>query len=61
MTGITGSMVSFDNIQWDVNTGKAYDSNITVYHPAEKTPPVLKQGDSVEYPDGRLVLTAPIR
>jgi len=45
MTGITGSMVSFDNLQWDVNTDKAFDSNITVYHPTGENAPVLKQGD----------------
>ena len=46
MTRITGTMVSFDNIQWDVNTAMAYDCNITVYHPAGENAPVLKQGDS---------------
>ena len=45
VTDITGSMVSFDNIQWDVNTGTASDCNIVVYHPAGESPPVLKQGD----------------
>ena len=45
ITGITGTMVSFDNIQWDVNTGQASDCDITVYHPAGENAPVLKTGD----------------
>ncbi len=45
VTGITGTMVSFDNIQWDVNIGKAYDCDITVYHPDGENAPVLKTGD----------------
>jgi len=46
ITGITGSMVSFDNIQWDVNTNQAFDCDITVYHPDEENAPVLKEGDA---------------
>jgi len=46
VTGITGSMVSFDNIQWDVNTGAAYDSDITVYRPVGDSAPLIKSGDS---------------
>ena len=46
MTGITGSIVAFDNVQWDVNTGAAYDSDITVYHPIGENAPLVKQGDS---------------
>jgi hypothetical protein len=45
MTGITGSIVSFDNIQWDVNTDKAFACAITVYHPTGENAPVLKRGD----------------
>ncbi len=45
VTSITGSMVSYDNSQWDVNTGTAGDCRIVVYHPVGESPPVLKQGD----------------
>jgi hypothetical protein len=44
VTRITGTMVSFDNIQWDVNTGTATSCNIIVYHPAGENDPVLKTG-----------------
>jgi hypothetical protein len=46
MTGITGSIVSFDNALWDVNTGQASDCNITVYHPDGENAPALKEGDA---------------
>jgi hypothetical protein len=46
MTGITGSIVAFDNIQFDVNTGAAYDSDITVYRPVGESAPLIKSGDS---------------
>jgi hypothetical protein len=45
IAGIRGSMVSFDNIQWDVNTDKASNSHITVYHPTGENAPVLRSGD----------------
>lgn len=46
ITGITGSMVAFDNIQWDVNTGQASDCTITIYRPTGENTPLQKQGDS---------------
>jgi hypothetical protein len=46
VTRITGTMVSFNNLQWDVNTGTAYNCDITVYHPAGKSAPILKTGDA---------------
>ena len=45
VTGITGTMVSYDNIGADVNTDKAYHCTITVYHPEEENLPVIKKGD----------------
>jgi hypothetical protein len=45
VTGITGSMVSYDNTGADVNTDKAFDCSITVYHPLGKKPPAIKKGD----------------
>jgi hypothetical protein len=46
VTDITGSMVSFDNVQWDVNTSKAHGSHIRVFHPTGEDAPVLNQGDA---------------
>jgi hypothetical protein len=46
VTRITGTMVSFDNIQWDVNTGTATDCNIIVYRPDGENAPVLKTGEA---------------
>ena len=46
VTGITGKMVSYDNIGADVNTDKAYDCTITVYHPIGENAPILKKGDA---------------
>jgi hypothetical protein len=42
--GVTGSVVCFDNLYWDVNTDKATGCNITAYRPAGENAPVLKQG-----------------
>jgi hypothetical protein len=44
ITGITGSMVSFDNINSDVNIAQASNCTITVYRPTGETAPVLKPG-----------------
>ncbi len=46
ITGLTGSMVSFDNVQWDVNTRQAYKTDLAVYHPAGEHAPILQRGDS---------------
>lgn len=43
--GITGSVVSYDNSGWDINTEQATDCNITAYHPTGENAPVLKKGD----------------
>jgi hypothetical protein len=43
--GVSGSIVSYDNSGWDVNTDKATDCNITIYHPTAENAPVLKKGD----------------
>ena len=43
--GVTGNVVSFDNTAWDVNTEKATDCNITVFHPIGENTPTLKKGD----------------
>ena len=45
VTHITGSIVGYDNIQWDVNIGQATECTITAYHPDGENPPVLKIGD----------------
>ncbi len=44
--GITGSVICYDNSQWDVNTYQATDCNITVYNPNDQKPAVLKKGDA---------------
>jgi hypothetical protein len=46
ITGLTGSIVSFDNVQWDVNTRQAYKTDLAVYHPAGEHAPILQRGDS---------------
>jgi hypothetical protein len=46
ITGITGTMVSFDNVLYDVNTAQASNCNLTVYRPAGKNAPKLKIGDA---------------
>jgi len=46
VTGITGSIVGYDNIPADVNLSQATDSHITAYHPNGQNPPVLKPGDA---------------
>jgi hypothetical protein len=46
VTGITGSIVGYDNVPADVNISQATDSHITAYHPDGETPPVLKPGDA---------------
>ncbi|MEX0988368.1 MAG: T9SS type A sorting domain-containing protein [Bacteroidales bacterium] len=46
ITGITGRMVSFDNVQYDVNTNNAFNCDITVYNPSGQHPAVLKKGDA---------------
>jgi hypothetical protein len=46
VTGITGTMVSYDNAAADVNIDKAYDCSITVYHPIGENAPKLKKGDA---------------
>lgn len=45
ITGINGKMVSFDNVQYDVNTNNAFNCEITVYNPSGQHPAVLKKGD----------------
>ncbi len=45
ITGITGSVVCYDNVSRDVNIYTATDCNITVYHPAGENAPVLNKGD----------------
>jgi hypothetical protein len=44
--GITGYVVCYDNVGWDVNTYQATDCTITAYHPAGENAPVLKKGDA---------------
>jgi hypothetical protein len=44
--GITGYVVGYDNVGWDVNTDQAIDCNLTAYHPAGENAPVLKIGDA---------------
>ena len=46
VTGITGKMVSYDNVGADVNTDKAFDCTITVYRPIGENAPILKKGDA---------------
>ena len=46
INGITGTMVSFDNVLYDVNTAQASSCNLTVYRPAGKNAPKLKIGDA---------------
>lgn len=44
VTRITGSVVSYDNGQYDVNIGQATNSDITVYRPLAENETVLKSG-----------------
>jgi len=46
VTGITGTIVSYNNIVADVNIDNAYNCSITVYHPIGEKSPVLKRGDA---------------
>jgi hypothetical protein len=43
--GITGKVICFTNLEWDVNTDKATDCIITVYNPDSQDSAVLKKGD----------------
>ena len=45
LSGITGSVICYDNSGWDVNTSDATNCNITAYHPTGENIPVLNKGD----------------
>lgn len=45
VSGITGKIVSYDNIGCDVNLGTATNCNITIYKPTGESEPVIKPGN----------------
>ena len=46
ISGITGSVICYDNMGWDVNTYSATECNITAYHPSGENAPIRKIGST---------------